>query len=98
MGAASATSKRTRKQPSKSVGSWQTSAPYSSACESLAAEIFAWGTRTRAPSPARAAYAAMDAEVFPVEAQATHETPSTSALETTVVIPVSLKEPVGFMP
>jgi hypothetical protein len=49
-------------------------------------------------SPARAAYAAMAAEVFPVEAQATHLYPRSTATEIAAVIPVSLNEPVGFMP
>ena len=48
--------------------------------------------------PARAAYAAADAAVLPVEAQTTASTPSSSAFDNAIVIPRSLKEPVGFAP
>jgi hypothetical protein len=47
---------------------------------------------------ALAAYAAAEAEVFPVEAQITAFCPSLTALEIATVIPRSLKEPVGFDP
>ena len=40
----------------------------------------------------------MAAEVLPVEAQATHSKPRSAATESAAVMPVSLKEPVGFMP
>ena len=36
--------------------------------------------------------------MFPVEAQMTESEPSAFALETAIVIPRSLKEPVGFSP
>ncbi len=49
-------------------------------------------------SPARAAYAAIAAEVFPVDAQATHWNPRSTATDRAAVIPVSLNEPVGFIP
>ena len=49
-------------------------------------------------SPARAAYAAIAAEVLPVEAHATHSKPRAAATDSAAVMPVSLKEPVGFMP
>jgi hypothetical protein len=48
--------------------------------------------------PARAAYAAAEAEVLPVEAQTTALAPSSTALEMARVIPRSLKEPVGLVP
>src|SRR5215472_12772659 len=48
--------------------------------------------------PARAAYAAIEAEVLPVEAQATAAAPYSRAAVTPVVIPLSLNDPVGFMP
>ena len=48
--------------------------------------------------PAFAAYAAREAEVFPVEAHPTTLAPSSLAWETPMVIPLSLKEPVGFSP
>ena len=48
--------------------------------------------------PARAAYAAAEAEVLPVEAQITVCAPLSTALDTARTIPLSLKEPVGFRP
>ena len=48
--------------------------------------------------PARCAYAAAEAEVFPVEAHATARAPSSTAFETASVIPRSLNDPVGFRP
>ena len=40
----------------------------------------------------------MAAEVFPVEAHATHLNPRSRATLSAAVMPVSLNEPVGFMP
>jgi hypothetical protein len=40
----------------------------------------------------------MAAEVLPVEAQAHHLKPRSTATDIAAVMPVSLKEPVGFMP
>ena len=60
--------------------------------------IFPSGIRTKARRPARAAYAAAEAEVFPVEAQMTALAPPSTALLIATVIPRSLKEPVGFEP
>src|ERR1035437_4758028 len=40
----------------------------------------------------------MEAEVFPVDAQATHAKPRSLATLIAAVMPVSLKEPVGFIP
>ena len=40
----------------------------------------------------------MAAEVLPVEAQATHSKPRSRATLRAEVMPVSLNEPVGFMP
>ena len=48
--------------------------------------------------PARAAYAAIDAEVLPVEAQTTASAPSWQATEIATVMPRSLNEPVGLSP
>src|SRR5439155_23662163 len=48
--------------------------------------------------PARAAYAAADAEVFPVEAQMSAFVPCSIAFETATVIPRSLNDPVGLTP
>jgi len=47
---------------------------------------------------ARAAYAAADAEVLPVEAHITAFEPLSAALEIAIVIPRSLNEPVGLAP
>src|ERR1043165_34444 len=54
--------------------------------------------RTMARRPACAAYAASDALVFPVEAQATARAPRRRAWVIATVMPRSLKEPVGFSP
>src|SRR4051794_38934196 len=48
--------------------------------------------------PARAEYAAADAEVLPVDAQTTTLAPVSTALVMAIVMPRSLKEPVGFAP
>jgi hypothetical protein len=48
--------------------------------------------------PARAANAAAEAEVLPVEAQMTARAPISSALEMATVMPRSLNEPVGLNP
>ena len=48
--------------------------------------------------PARAAYAAADADVLPVDAQMIASAPSASARVTATVMPRSLNEPVGFCP
>ena len=47
---------------------------------------------------ARAAYAAAEAAVFPVEAHTTARAPSSSAFETAITRPRSLKLPVGLAP
>src|SRR5438132_9499346 len=49
-------------------------------------------------SPARAAYAAADAEVLPVDAHTTALAPSSTAFEIATVMPRSLNEPVGLAP
>jgi len=54
------------------------------------------GRRTQHLSPAAAEYAAAEAEVFPVEAHMTTWLSASTALEMAMVIPRSLKEPVGF--
>src|SRR5262245_14875494 len=48
--------------------------------------------------PARAAYAAAEAEVLPVDAQMIALAPSSTALDTATVMPRSLNEPVGLAP
>src|SRR3954454_14313151 len=56
------------------------------------------GTTITASIPARAAYAAADAAVLPVEAHTSRVTPCSSARETASAMPRSLNEPVGFAP
>src|SRR5439155_25109063 len=53
---------------------------------------------TIASIPARAAYAAADAAVFPVDAHTMARAPASSALATATAMPRSLNEPVGFAP
>src|SRR5881227_30957 len=60
--------------------------------------MFPAGTIIRHEMPARAAYAAAEAEVFPVNAQMSALVPHSIALDTATVIPRSLKEPVGLTP
>jgi hypothetical protein len=64
----------------------------------LPAAILPSGTITAPPIPARAAYAASDAAVLPVDAQITACAPERTASETAQVIPRSLNEPVGLAP
>lgn len=56
------------------------------------------GRNTAHFMPALAAYAARAADVFPVEAHPTTFAPSSLARETPMVIPRSLKDPVGLRP
>src|SRR5439155_816420 len=53
---------------------------------------------TMASSPARAAYAAADAAVFPVAAHTTARAPASTAFATASAMPRSLNEPVGLTP
>src|SRR2546427_8808723 len=53
---------------------------------------------TNARSPARAAKAAADADVLPVEAQMTAREPASTAFDIAIVMPRSLKDPVGLNP
>ena len=70
-----------------------------SACASLPSAIVTVGdARRRTAIPARAAYAAADADVLPVDAQITTLAPSSTAFEIAIVMPRSLNEPVGFEP
>src|SRR3954470_18669153 len=73
-------------------------APCTSACASLPSAILPCGTSTAQVSPARAAYAAAEALVLPVEAQMIAFDPSSTALDTAIVMPRSLKDPVGLAP
>ena len=75
-----------------------TRAPCISAWASLPAAILPSGTITAPRRPARAAYAAALAAVFPVDAHITASTPSSTAAETATVMPRSLNEPVGLRP
>ena len=60
--------------------------------------ILPFGIKTTGRIPALTAYAAADADVFPVDAQITAFAPSSAAFEIAIVIPRSLNEPVGFSP
>src|SRR5690606_32989368 len=57
-----------------------------------------FGISTKQRSPARAAYAAADADVLPVDAQMTAVAPRRSASVTATVMPRSLNDPVGLAP
>src|ERR1700684_1036153 len=73
-------------------------APCMTACASLPIAILPCGISTAQVMPARAAYAAADADVFPVDAHSTARWPRATASVTAIVIPRSLKEPVGLSP
>ena len=75
-----------------------TRAPNAIACDSFPSATCPAGSTTAQRRPARAAYAAADAAVFPVEAQSTAVAPSSIAFATATTIPRSLNEPVGFAP
>ncbi len=75
-----------------------TLAPKNMACASLPAATLPDGRKTAHFSPALAAYAARLADVFPVDAHPTIFAPISTAWETPIVIPRSLKDPVGFAP
>ena len=85
-------------RPSKFPRSAITRAPCTSAWASFPVAIFPSGTITAHRSPPRAAYAAADAAVLPVEAQMIAREPSLTAADTAQVIPRSLNEPVGLAP
>ena len=72
-------------------------APTALACASFPSATAPAGSRISAVSPARAAYAAADAAVLPVDAHTTPVAPSATARDTATVIPRSLNDPVGFM-
>jgi len=55
-------------------------------------------TTMTASSPARAAYAAADAAVLPVDAQTIVVAPPSTARVTATLMPRSLNDPVGFAP
>src|SRR6266516_891341 len=86
------------RQSSKLPSTWSSRAPCTSAWASLPSAILPWGTSTAQVSPARAAYAAADALVLPVEAQMIALLPCSTALDTATVMPRSLNDPVGLAP
>src|SRR5215470_1752297 len=86
------------RQSSKLPSTCSSLAPYTSACASFPTAILPRGTSTTQSSPARAAYAAALALVFPVDAQITVRAPQATASETATVMPRSLNDPVGFIP
>ena len=64
---------------------------------SLPRAILPCGISTIGVSPARLAYAAIDADVLPVDAHTTALAPCSTAIETAIVMPRSLNEPVGLL-
>src|ERR1035438_7970023 len=56
------------------------------------------GMKTTGRSPAALAYAASEADVFPVDTHATSDAPSCTACDAPQVIPLSLNDPVGLNP
>src|SRR4051794_32346645 len=86
------------RQSSKFPATCSGRAPCTSACAILPSAILPAGMSTAQVSPARAAYAAADADVLPVEAQMTALAPASTALDTATVMPRSLNDPVGLAP
>src|SRR3979490_1189794 len=86
------------RQSSKSPATCSGRAPCTRACANLPVAIFPAGMSTAQVMPARAAYAAADADVLPVEAQMIALAPLSTAFDTASVIPLSLKDPVGLAP
>src|SRR5687767_2023994 len=90
-------------QPSKSVSSESTSAPFASGCTSCAGDTLFLGSSTIDGIPAAAQYAASAAEVSPVDAHATASIGFPIAIicsttETSTVMPRSLNDPVCELP
>src|SRR3954467_12636876 len=73
-------------------------APCRIACAILPAAILPSGTSTRGLRPAFAAYAAIEADVLPVDAQTTAWAPSCLAHHSPAGTPRSWNEPVGLLP
>jgi len=73
-------------------------APCTIAWANLPIAILPCGTSTAEIIPAFTAYADALAEVLPVDAQITARAPSSAALLIAIVMPRSLKEPVGLAP
>src|SRR4051812_16860962 len=86
------------RQSSKLPETCSNRAPCTRAWASLPSAILPVGTSTAQVRPARAAYAAADADVLPVEAQMIALLPASTALDTAMVIPRSLNDPVGLAP
>ena len=61
-------------------------------------EMLPCGMKMTGCRPPAAAYAAMDAEVLPVDTHATRVMPRRRACDAPQVMPLSLKEPVGLKP
>ena len=93
-----ASARTMRRQSSKLPSTASSVAPCTIACTSLPAAILPAGRMTAQPRPARTAYAAAEAEVLPVEAHTTIWVPVPATLLIAIVMPRSLKDPVGFAP
>ena len=98
MGCRPTSSRTSARATSKLARRAMTRAPWIRAWASLPVAILPSGTITAPRRPARAAYAAADAAVLPVEAQTIAFAPSLTAAETAQVIPRSLNDPVGLAP
>src|SRR3989449_6879301 len=86
-------------QASKSVGSDTVRQPEAIGCDNCSMLTLPFGRTTTPRIPSTwAAYAAMAAEVSPVEAQATWRTPRWRAHDTPALMPRSLNDRVGFSP
>ena len=86
------------RQSSKLPSTWMIFAPCMTAWASLPIAILPCGTSTAQVIPPRAAYAAADADVLPVDAHSTACCPRANASVTAIVMPRSLNEPVGLAP
>jgi hypothetical protein len=91
-------SARTMSSASNVPSTGTTFAPWIRAWASLPRAICPAGSTTAQIRPARAAYAAADADVLPVEAQITTFLPRSTAVDTAIVMPRSLNDPVGLAP
>ena len=94
----SPSSRTMRSASSKLPRIGNTRAPWINACASFPSATWPSGINTAHTTPARAAYAAADADVLPVDAQITSLAPRSTAAEIAIVMPRSLKEPVGLSP
>src|SRR5918999_2434240 len=94
----SAARRERRRASSKLPSIWIISAPWARTWTAFPWAILPARTTTKHLMPALAEYAAADAAVLPVEAQTEALLPAATARLRATVIPLSLKEAVGFTP